>query len=246
MRRTEFLELFRYYAAAMAKAGVDVRLGKGFTADHARKGGYDAVFLATGAESLVPDIPGMDAPHVVQAWDVLKGTARTGRNVVVVGGGAVGLETGIYLAKKGALTPQQLYFLMLHDAESPETLKELMGRGAKKVTVIEMTPELGRDIGRSTRWTVLKKTKLYGVTLLNNTKLLEVRPDRVVVRDKADEIVEIPADTVVMAVGARPANRLYREIEAMLPGRVRVIGDAESASNAAGAVEAGFRAAMEL
>ena len=243
--KTEFLELFRYYAAALPKAGVDVRLGTEFTLDQARNGGYDAVLLATGAESLIPDIPGVDAPHVVQAWDVLKGTARTGRNVVVVGGGAAGLETAIFLAKKGALTPRQLYFLMLHDAESPETLKELMGKGTKKVTVIEMTPELGRDIGRSTRWTVLKKTKLYGVTLLSNTKFTEVRSDGVVCRDKADEIVEIPADTVVLAMGALPENRMYRELEAMLPGRVRVIGDADTVSNAARAVEAGFQAAME-
>jgi len=47
-------------------------------------------------------------------------------------------------------------------------------------------------------------------------------------------------------VGALPQKRLYREIEAALPGRVRVIGDADTASNAARAVEAGFQAAMDL
>jgi len=42
---------------------------------------------------LKPPIEAVEAPNVVQAWDVLKGNVQTGVNVVVVGGGQWVLET---------------------------------------------------------------------------------------------------------------------------------------------------------
>ncbi len=36
------------------------------------------------------------------------------------------LETAVFLATKGTISPDQVYFLMLHQAESPDVLRELM------------------------------------------------------------------------------------------------------------------------
>jgi 2,4-dienoyl-CoA reductase (NADPH2) len=50
----------------------------------------DVVIVATGAKAVTPPIPGIDLPHVVQAWDVLEDKVATGTRVAIIGGGAVG------------------------------------------------------------------------------------------------------------------------------------------------------------
>lgn len=64
-----------------------------------KKGGYDAVILATGS---VPKHLALDgeAP-VVTASDVLLGEEDCGEQVIVVGGGLVGCETALWLAQNG-------------------------------------------------------------------------------------------------------------------------------------------------
>jgi hypothetical protein len=51
---------------------------------------------------------------------------------------------------------------------------------------------------------------------------------------------------VVLAVGAQPVNSLAAELEKVMPGKVSVIGDANQPANAARAIEAGFKAGIEL
>ena len=62
------------------------------------------VILATGATPLVPPIPGIDLPHVVESWDVLQDKVFTGKKIAIIGGGAVGVETALFLAEKGTLS----------------------------------------------------------------------------------------------------------------------------------------------
>ncbi len=79
------------------RAGVEIRtnvaLGRDFTIDSLFEEGYKAVFIATGAwKSMKMDIPGQDAPGVVQSLEYLKNVrlgreAAVGRRVAVVGGG---------------------------------------------------------------------------------------------------------------------------------------------------------------
>ena len=157
--KLDFHYLFDYYRAVLPKNGVEVRTGAEVTAETVAREKPDLVVVATGAAPFKPPIEAVEAPNVYQAWDVLKGKAQTGSNVVVVGGGSVGLETAVFLATKGTISSDQVYFLMLHQAESPEVLRELMLKGVKKVTVIEMARRIGQDIGPSTRWVLLKECK---------------------------------------------------------------------------------------
>ncbi len=83
--RTDFAEVGRYYSVELARLGVDLRLGQKASAADVLALSPDDVFVATGGRPRVPEhIAGVDGPNVVQAWDVLNGTAETGQRVIVL------------------------------------------------------------------------------------------------------------------------------------------------------------------
>lgn len=59
---------------------------------------YDVVVAAVGAEPIIPQIPGVDRPNVTVAASAIMSAERVGKNVVVIGGGEVGVETGMLFA----------------------------------------------------------------------------------------------------------------------------------------------------
>lgn len=241
--RREFHTLKDTLIRQASAAGVDLRTDITADPDLITAEAPDAVILATGGEPIRPPIPGTDAGHVVQAWDVLACTCDVGERVVIIGGGAVGIETAVYLAKIGTIDAHTLQFLFLNNAEEIETLRALSTRGIKQVTVIEMLPRLGQDIGFSTRWVELQLLERYGVTAMTATKAIAIREDGVLIEHEG-RTEYIPCDTVVLAVGTRPHNSLAAHIPATV--KVIPIGDAVKPRKAFDAIHEGFRAARSL
>ena len=236
--RGEFLTFVRYLENQMKKLKVTVHTHTEVTPFHVELEKPDAVIVATGAEPLVPEIKGVDRPNVVLAWDVLSGKVDTGKEVVIIGGGAVGLETGLFLARKGTLDADTLYFLMFNQAERLETLNSLLYRGLKRITVVEMLKKIGQDIGTSTRWTILQDLARLGVKTMTNTRAKEITAAGVIVEREGDEML-IPGDTVVIAAGAKPVNSLYEKIKSQVQ-EVYLIGDAKTPRKALEAVAEGL------
>ncbi len=244
-KKHDFHYLLDYYRAMLPKSGVELRLNTTVTTELISSLSPDIVVVATGAAPFCPPIEAVKAPYVHQAWDVLKGDVQTGSNVVVVGAGSVGLETAIFLACKGTISPEQLYFLTLHNAETTDVLRELMVKGVKKVTVIEMARRIAQDVGASTRWVLLKELQLRGIETITQAKMKGIAPDHVVYEDSQGNEVTIPADTVVLAMGSRPENSLAADVE-KLGFPVHVIGDANTCGRIGEALDQGFELARRI
>jgi len=238
--REEFLELARDMEKQVAVKGIRVVLNQTVDAELIKKESPDSVILATGAVPLTPPIPGADRPHVVQAWDVLLNKVATGHKVVVVGGGAVGVETALFLAEKGTLSGDALKFLLLNKAEDADTLYELASHGTKDVVLIEMINKIGKDIGRSTRWGMLQDMSRFGIKSDVQTRALEITDTGVKV-EREGSVEEIAADTVVLAGGAQSFNPLQAALEEKGIS-CRVVGDADVVNTAFDAVHKGFAA----
>ena len=242
--REEFRELAENLTRRVTVAGVRLVLNRMVDPALVEQEHPDAVILATGATPLTPPIPGVDLPHVVQAWDVLAGNVVTGRRVVVIGGGAVGVETAQLLADKGTLSGEGLKFLLINQAEDFKTLYELATRGTKQVVIVEMIDSIGRDIGLTTRWTMLKDLDRAGVSLKKRTTALEITGEGVRVETDGKEEM-LSCDTVVLAAGAVPHNPLHVLLEQKgIP--CRVVGDAHRIGLAFDAVHQGFAAGREI
>ena len=85
----------------LEKRGIPIRLGQSVSKKMLLEGRPDAVILTTGAYPVTAPIPGIDAPHVMDARDVLMGRAKATGPVVILGAGYVGMETADFLVEKG-------------------------------------------------------------------------------------------------------------------------------------------------
>ena len=242
--RDEFGELARDLAGQVAVNGVKVVLNSTVDKKLIETEKPDSIILATGAQPIAPPIKGADLPHVVQACDVLQDKVYTGKKVAIIGGGAVGVETALFLAEKGTLSGDAVKFLLVNQAETPEDLLELATRGTKEIVLIEMIKRIGKDIGLSTRWGMLQEISRINVRTSVSTKALEITEHGVLVEiDGKTE--KIQADSVVMAVGSKACNPLQEMVESMgIP--CQVAGDAEKIALAFDAVHGGFAAGRNV
>lgn len=228
--RKDFLYFGNYLRNACRELGVTIEYQAQATPEKVlaavQKGDFERVVIATGARPLSPAIKIEAGVEVLQAWDVLLGYKKTGRNVVIVGGGAVGVDTALYLAEAGTIGAETLKFLMEQRAETDEELHRLLTQSRKRITVLEMVKGIGRDIGASTRWSMLADLKRRQVACLDKHTVLEIRKEGVVAESAADGQQKIiPADSVVLAVGSGPRHELYEALRDKLEA-VSVIGDA--------------------
>jgi 2,4-dienoyl-CoA reductase (NADPH2) len=237
---TVVADLKKNLSALNVNVLLDTEVDKKFVEDM----GSDVVVLATGARPLLPDIQGINDPRVVTSWDVLSGKAPVGQKTVIIGGNAVGLETALYLANQGTLSPEVLHFLVVHKAETWDALEGMVNRGSRDVTVVEMMKRPGQDIGSSTRWTVMAKLRRLGVRIRRNTRVVGIRPEGVEIEEAQGRDL-LDADSVVVAAGSVRENSLLSEIEALVL-EAYIIGDAKEPRNALEAIKEGFLTGLKI
>lgn len=243
--KAEFHNLVASLEGRMARHRVDVKLGTALTASMVEQQKPDVLVVASGAKNLSIDVPGIDKPHVLSAWDVLaERAADIGDRVVIVGGSATGCETAHFIASMGTVDSDSFAFLMYHSAEDVEFAKELLHDSRRQITVIDMLPRLASNAGRTSRWVLMKSLALMQVELRPNTKLLEISDDSVVVETEEGRQT-IPADTVVMAVGAVSVDDLAEQVKRE-GTRVIVIGDAKEPRKINDAISEGFQEALRV
>ncbi len=88
-------------AHQLEKAGVEVRLNTEVTPKLAEGISPDVLIVAVGASPVIPPIPGIEGSQVIVANDLYARRHEVGRKVVILGGGLVGCETAVHLAREG-------------------------------------------------------------------------------------------------------------------------------------------------
>ena len=182
-RKSNISSFTRYLVGQMERLGVEVKLNHTATVDAVLAAQAGVVIVATGADPVALQIPGVDSPHVIRAVDVLSGQQKTGKKVVVVGGEMVGCEVAESLAEQG-----------------------------NDVTLLARRGRIGDDIGRTNRWVVNLKLKELGVHTEIGVNVVEVKADGVN-GIQQDSSRFFPADSVVLAVGFRSDNKLLSQLE---------------------------------
>jgi pyruvate/2-oxoglutarate dehydrogenase complex dihydrolipoamide dehydrogenase (E3) component len=196
------------------RIGVEVRTGIEATVDVITSLEPDHTILATGSSPFIPSIPGLDDP--LTAEQVLRGEREVGRNVLILGGGLVGIE-----------------------------MAEHLGLTDHQVVVVELLDDTARDMEAITRKMIQKRLQGLPVTIHTKTRLVRMKGDEAIV-DNADDGHERSLghfDSVLVAVGHASYDPLSEGLRAAgLP--VTVIGDADEPGQIFDATQAG-RIAVE-
>ncbi len=212
-------EMKRFLAYLVRRVGalpIDVRLGAAADAASVAAERPDRLVVAVGADPARPDIPGLQIATVVWAGDVCADLVETGERVVVAGGGGIGCETALHLARKG-----------------------------KKVVVVEMLDEAALDFNFINRGMLLDLVAEAGVEVRTGATVVAVCDSGVTVADAAGARSEIEGDTVVLALGMTPRRAAVEALKAAAP-RVTVVGDCLKPRLIIDAVREGFHAVAEL
>jgi 2,4-dienoyl-CoA reductase-like NADH-dependent reductase (Old Yellow Enzyme family)/thioredoxin reductase len=191
--KEEFIAVRDFLASEIKRLQIDVHLNEEITLEKVVEGRPDAMIIATGASPLIPDLPGIRGSNVMTAWDVLKGKT-VAEKIVVVGGGLVGIETGLFLAQKG-----------------------------RKVIIIEMLDKIALDAGLLNRARLEEELKKTDIEARCNTELVGIDEKGAIVRSRGMKSL-LPADTVVLALGASPLNHLFDTLKDNVP-EIYAVGD---------------------
>ena len=241
--RKEFKPYIDYLSGAVERSAVKVFTGVEVTPDMVVDSAPDAVVVATGATQMAQLFTGSDQPHVYSAETVLKGQADLGHKVVVVGGGAVGCETAMFIAGRGAMPSSTAQFLMEYGVLNSKEVLEV-SKPPRSVTILEMLDRIGSDFGRSYRWVMMQSLRQSGVNMMTKIKCLEIVDGKVVV-EKDGERQTIEADTIVIATGYKSENSLYDRLEGKIP-QLYLIGDAQEPRKCFEAIYEGAKVGREI
>ena len=200
-------------------SGAEIHLNTEATAE--KIDGYKpyAIIIATGGYSVKPaSIPGVQLPNVCTITEILDGSVKlAGKNVAVIGSGMSGLETAEKLASDG-----------------------------NTVTVIEMADKLSPQTYSQHLDDIMPRLKKYGVKFITGHRLAEISENSITLESvRSKEMQTVETDNVVLSVGVKSENRLYKELEGT-HRNLYIIGDAEKAGRIAQATRSAFETALKL
>lgn len=148
---------------------------------------YDKLVLATGGEPVAPPIPNLELDNIFTLHGVHDAEGiravlgeRKAHDVVVIGGGLIGVEAAEALVERGC-----------------------------RVTIVEMLPQILSILDWEMAKLVEQHMESHGVKVLTSTKVESFRGDGKVAAVVADKTT-LPADMVILAIGVRANVKLAR------------------------------------
>ncbi len=159
----------------------------------------DFVVVAVGADPIVPNIPGIDRPQVVDVLAAYQMADQLTGDVTIVGGGQAGCELALMLCEK-----------------------------ADTVTIVEQSGALYSSANLMYQEALRQLlAENSNISIKMNTTCAEIGEQTVTLRDSDGTAQEIKADRVVISVGLKPRRALAEQFVGCAYD-VRMIGDCVS------------------
>lgn len=205
--------------ALCKEEGVQIFLNTEATLENIKNCNPYAVIYAAGSKPIKPKFAGEYSEDFVCTFeDVLTGKADLkNKKIAVIGSGMTGLETAEYLNENGC-----------------------------KTTVVEMADTLAPGTWMQHLDDILPRLREKQTQFLTGEKLSEIYSDKIVtenVKTKAKR--EIFVDAVVLALGSKPAQDFYSELENS-GIKVLNVGDSSKVGRIRNATETAYNAVLSL
>lgn len=216
-RKEEMKEAAISMGEMAKRKGVEIRLSTPVTTELIKEINPDEVIIAVGSEPIKLNVPGADLPHVTNSHDILADKVKVSGEVIVIGGGLVGLEVAEYLSGN-----------------------------VNKITVVEMLNEVAKDLGQLRKICVMENLYHEGIKTITEAKCVEIKENSIAI-EKDGVIEEVPCDSVIVAIGARSRNfESISEYCKENNIKYHVIGDAVRARRALNCIEEASEVARRI
>lgn len=207
-----------YLVRQVYKSAIEVRLNVEASPAMLRNNGYNHVIVAIGPMPIVPRIPGLERLQYWFASDIFMHDRQSelAGDVVIIGGGDIGTETGLYLAEAG----HRVFVIEMQEA-----------------LCIDTTPVHYRAMAED--YWLAEKNFSFAV----NARCTEVTSEGVRYIDANAQEQFVRAGSIVLAAGMRPctdeAMAFYGISE-----RTTVIGDCDQPGSVQRAMRTGYAAGV--
>ncbi len=199
------------------KQGVEVRLNTRVDRAYVEKEAPDALIVAAGSEPLIPPIPGLrESPIMFPAEDYHLRKEELGDTVIVLGGGLVGCEMAVCLARDG-----------------------------KNVHIVEMRSELCPDANVRYRPLLMNEMAKYKVEIHTDCKCEKVDGNTVICSTPEGEQVAIEGDNILCGLGLVPNTAVVEELRGSAP-QFFSIGNCVKPDTITHTVYQGYHAALDI
>ncbi len=214
--KTLYGDWLKWLERQLKTAGVTLNTGTTVTEKILLESNADVVISAIGAESKIPDIPGIDHKMVCNALQILDGSISPGKQPVVIGGGLIGMEVADFLSAKGC-----------------------------NVTIVEILPlsPVLKFTGHG--YHLHKRLAEGGCKILLNTRIERIEDNAVEITSGENREILSPVDQVVIAVGMQSRQDLKKGFADKGIAHY-VVGDARNPRRIIEAVAEGAKAAWNI
>lgn len=201
----------------LSETDARIHLNTAVTPEMLKDSHPDALILALGAYPATFPIKGSETNHVMTSIDAFKHMDQVGDNAVIIGGGSIGCELGVDLARKG-----------------------------KNVNIIEIGSVLNRTLNDIMKTSLVQQMRSCPtLTAHIKTSIQEITAASVKAKGPDGEMLEFPADTVIFAAGMHSrkeeANSFYGLVQ-----DTNIIGDANRVGTIWTASEDGYYVAAHM
>lgn len=204
------------YERLCREVGVEILTNKKVDRAFADSFDADACIIAVGSRPMKLPIPVSDQAYVLSLDDLYLTDADPRGEVAVIGGGLSGCECALNLANQG-----------------------------KRVSLIEMGPELAPDANIRQKPILLDQIEKADIDVYTGATALKVTDGAVEVELIDGGTKDIPADTVITAIGQRSRSEYVEELRDCAPF-VRIVGDALRPANITLAMYEAYHAALDV
>ena len=161
-------------ALRISHTPITVRLNTEVTPEFAKTLAPDVIIAALGARPIMPAIEGIDGDNVLGAEELYNDPDKAGDKLIIIGGGLVGIELGVFMAKRG-----------------------------KQVCIVEVLDDYTTDPFWMHSAALMFEMERLGVKAYLGTTVKGIS-GKGVSCENAGGVFELPADTVVYATGQKP------------------------------------------
>ena len=214
--KLDMKDYLEYICRTVTGSGADIRLNTEANAQTIKDLNPDALIIAAGADPFMPDVPGIDLPHVHWAADADMDKCGTGGNIAIIGGGSLGLESAYTQSMRG-----------------------------KKVRVFEILPELNVHRDANELFPIFEENGVEILTgrrliSIHPDKIVCTAVGDGALEEYPCDTVLISAGLVPRKSVVEELRRLLPETD------VYIIGDAKEPRSLGDAIHDGFNAAINI